>query len=337
VRAYEISRYGGIEGITLNPNREMPAPGPGEVLIRVHATSINYRDLVIVEGRFAALAKPSLIPLCDGAGEVVATGHGVDRFKVGDRVTSSFFPRWLAGGITGDAVTQMLGGTVDGVLAEYAILPASSILSIPAHLSYTEAATLPCAALTAWNAVIEVARVRAGQVVLLLGTGGVSVFALQFAKLQGARVIMTSSSDQKLARVRALGADDTLNYRSTPDWADQVMRLTQGEGVDLVVEVGGPGTLESSIKVVRPGGIIALVGVLAGAGQINPMPLLSKAARIQAVYVGSLEMFGSMNRAIAQARLRPIIDRVFPFERAKEAYVYQTTHQHLGKIVVAGV
>jgi NADPH:quinone reductase-like Zn-dependent oxidoreductase len=335
MRAYEIKQAIGIEGLFLNPDRPKPEPGHGEIAIRVRATSLNYRDLMVVKGMYRGGAKPSAIPLSDGAGDVVAVGPGVSRFKVGDRVASTFFQGWPAGPITAEFTARALGAAIDGMLAEYVVLPEFGAIRYPAHLSFEQAATLPCAALTAWNAVVETGCVRAGESVLLLGTGGVSIFALQFAKLHGARVILTSSSDEKLARAQALGADDVINYRNTPDWDKAVGALTDGRGADLVVEVGGPGTLERSLRSVRVGGIVAMIGVVSGAGQIDPRPLIGRAIRLQGIFVGSSAMFAAMNAAVARATLAPVIDRVFPFEAAPEAYAHLASGAHFGKLVVS--
>ena len=334
MRAYEIKEAIGIEGIVLNPDRPMPEPGHGEVGIRVRATSLNYRDLLVAKGIYRGGLKPSAIPLSDGAGEVVAVGLGVSRFKVGDRVAGTFFMGWLGGAVSAECTARALGGVTDGMLAEYVVLPETGAIRIPDRLSFEQAATLPCAGLTAWNAVVETSRVKAGETVLLLGTGGVSLFALQFAKLHGARVILTSSSDDKLARAKALGADDVINYRDTPDWDKAVGALTGGRGADLVVEVGGPGTLERSIRSARVGGTVAMIGVVSGAGQIDPRPLISRAIRLQGIYVGSLEMFVAMNAAVTRTALAPVIDRVFPFEGARDTYSHLASGAHFGKVVV---
>ena len=268
MRAYEIVSAGGIDALHL-AERPSPEPGPGEVLVRIRASALNYRDLMtILDPESRAIPYPR-IPNSDGAGEVLALGPGVSRFAPGERVAGTFFQRWADGPITADAMASALGGAVDGVLAEEVVLGEGGLVHVPAHLSFEEAATLPCAAVTAWHALIEKGRLKAGETVLLLGTGGVSIFALQFAALHGARPIVISSSDAKLERARGLGAWQTVNYRATPDWDRAVLELTDGVGVDHVVEVGGAGTLERSIAACRIAGHIALIGVLTG-GQINP-------------------------------------------------------------------
>ncbi len=334
MKAYELKQAIGTDGLVLTTERPEPEAGPGEVKIKVRATSLNFRDLLVASGRYPVGMNSSIIPLSDGAGEVVAIGAGVSRFRVGDRVAGTFFQGWSGGAVSADVTAKALGGAVDGMLTEYVVLPEAGVIKIPAHLTFEEAATLPCAGLTAWNAVVETGRIRAGETVLLLGTGGVSMFALQFAKLHGAHVIIASSSDEKLARAKSLGADTLINYRTTPEWEQEVVTATGGRGVDIVVEVGGAGTLEKSIKAVRVGGFIAIIGVLSGVGQIDPRPIITRAIRLQGIYVGSGEMFAAMNRAVSESALKPVIGRVFDFEEAKQAYEYQAGGSHFGKIVI---
>lgn len=316
--------------------RPEPKPGPGQAVVRVRANSLNYRDLLVASGGYGRQVKTPLIPLSDGAGEVVEVGPHVTRVKPGSRVAAIFMQTWLAGALREESAKSALGGAIDGMLAEYVVLDEDGLVPIPEHLSYAEAATLPCAAVTAWNALVAEGGVRAGDSVLVLGTGGVSVFALQFARLHGARVIATSSSDDKLARAIALGASDGVNYRQTPEWGRRVLELTGGAGVDHVVEVGGAGTLPQSFRAVRFGGRISLIGVLSEPGApVDPRPLMMKGARLQGIYVGSRDMFEAMNRAIALHQLRPVIDRVFPFVEAAEAFRYMKGSGHFGKIVVS--
>jgi NADPH:quinone reductase-like Zn-dependent oxidoreductase len=305
------------------------------VRVRLRAASLNFRDLMMSKGIYNPKLKLPLIPLSDGAGEVAAVGEGVSRFRVGDRVVSAFMPGWVDGPPTEAKTRSALGGEVDGVLAEEYVLPETGLLPIPAHLSFEEAATLPCAALTAWNALVETGGIRPGDSVLVQGTGGVSIFALQFARLAGARVIATSSSDAKLARVRDMGASDGINYKTTPGWDKRVRELTGGQGIDLIVEVGGAGTLPLSTRAIKLGGYIALIGVLTGAGEFNPIPLLMKNIRLQGIFVGSVSMFESMLKAIEVSQLRPVIDRVFPFDQAIEALKYLESGAHFGKVVIA--
>lgn len=333
MKAYEIVSADGVDALKL-ANRPTPEPGPGEALVRIHASSINYRDLATILDPVARGLPYPRIPNSDGAGTVVAVGPGVTRWKPGDRVAGCFFQRWPDGPIDADAMASALGGALDGVLAEAVALREDGLVAIPDHLTFEEAATLPCAALTAWRALVEEGGLKAGETVLLLGTGGVSIFALQFAKLHGARVIITSSDDGKLERARDMGADDTVNYRATPDWDRAVLDLTGGTGVDHVVEVGGPGTLQRSVEAVRVGGRIALIGILSG-GEVNPTPIMRKSVRLTGIYVGSQRMFEDMNRAIAHHRLKPVIDHSFPFQEARDAYRRMKSAGHFGKIVIS--
>jgi NADPH:quinone reductase-like Zn-dependent oxidoreductase len=334
MRAYQVEAFNGPDGLRLNAGRPDVAAGSGQILVKMRAGSLNFRDLMVVKGAYGSKTKTNVIPLSDGAGDVVAVGDGVTRFKVGDRVASSFFQDWIAGSIHGRTMESALGGALDGMLSEYAVLSEHGVIKIPDHLSYQEAACLPCAALTAWHALVDVGNLRAGQTVLVQGTGGVSLFALQFSKLMGASVILTSSSDAKLERAKALGADHLINYKTTPDWDKQVYKLTGGAGVDVVVEVGGAGTLEKSIRSVRLGGTIGLIGVLTGPHQIDPMPILWKSVRLNGIFVGSVAMFEAMNKAISVAKLHPVIDKVFGFEQVADAYRYLESGAHFGKIVI---
>jgi NADPH:quinone reductase-like Zn-dependent oxidoreductase len=333
VRAYEIVSAGGIGALHLG-ERPRPEPGPGEVLVRVHASSVNYRDLVTIEDPEARNIAYPRIPNSDCAGEVIAVGPGVSRFKAGDRVAGCFFQRWETGEVTVEAMASALGGAIDGVLAEEVVLAADGVVAVPEHLSYDEASTLPCAALTAWHALVEKGALKAGETVLLLGTGGVSTFALQFAQLHGARAIVISSSDDKLAHARALGAWQTVNYSETAAWDEAVLEITGGRGVDHVVEVGGAGTLERSLASARVAGHVALIGVLTG-GLANPVMIMRKSLRVHGIYVGSRAMFEAMNRAIAAANLKPVIDRTFAFADARAAYHRMRGAGHTGKIVIA--
>ena len=335
MRAYEVRETIGLDGLHLNESRAEPVPGHGQLLVRVRAAALNYRDQGVILGNYGYTKFP-VIPLSDGAGEVTAIGPGVTGFKPGDRVAGTFFVNWISGRIPLGVSKNSLGGMIDGMLTEYALLAETGVVKIPDHLSFEQAATLPCAALTAWNALVETGRIRAGDTVLVLGTGGVACFGLAFAKMHGAQVFMTSSSDDKLARAKSLGADVTINYASRPDWDKDILERTDGAGVDHILEVGGPGTLEKSMNAVRPGGAIYIIGAVGGAGQINPRPINRKAIRLQGIHVGSREMFEAMNKAIALHKLAPAIDRVFAFEDAKEAYVHQQSGRHFGKIVIAG-
>lgn len=315
---------------------EIPEPvaGPGEAIVRVHACSLNFRDLVVAKGGYGRAVKTPLVPLSDGAGEVVSVGPGVTRVKPGDRVCGIFMQGWLDGGPDDEKALTAMGGMINGMLSELVCRDASGLVRVPEHLSYEEAATLPCAAVTAWNALFESGRLKPGETVLVQGTGGVSLFALQFAKMAGARVIATSSSDEKIERLREMGADFTVNYKTNPDWDKPAREFTGGKGVDHIVEVGGAGTLPVSAKAVRRGGHIALIGVLTGAGEMDPRPIMVKSVRLQGVYVGSRRMFEEMNRAVSLWNLRPVMDRVFPFEQTVDAMRYMESGAHFGKVAV---
>ncbi len=334
MKLYEITEPKGIDSLKLT-ERPTPKPGPGEVLVRVRATSLNYRDLALIKGGLARMMKLPLIPVSDGAGDVVETGPGATTLKKGDRVAAIFTQCWLAGPPTAGMYSTSLGGGIDGMLAEYVVLREDGFVRIPDYLTYEEAASLPCAAVTSWNALVTEGHLKPGDSVLVMGTGGVSIFALQFAKMYGARVIATSSSDAKLKRLKELGASDVINYKTTPEWDKAVLELTGGLGVDHVVEIGGAGTLPRSINAVKTGGIVSLIGILSGAGQIDPMTLLFKNARIQGILVGSREMFEGMNRAMAINQVHPVIDKVFPFNQAREAYRHLESGTHFGKVCIA--
>jgi NADPH:quinone reductase-like Zn-dependent oxidoreductase len=333
MRAYEYRQFG-VENLVL-AERDEPRAAAHEVVVRFRAASLNYRDLMFARGVYNPKARLPAVPLSDGAGEVVAVGGSVTRWKVGDRVCPIFTQGWIDGGPSAQKNRTALGaGELDGVLREYGAFDENGLVRIPEHLSFEEAATLPCAAVTAWNSLVESGRVKAGETVLTLGTGGVSVFAVQLAKMHGARVIATSSSDEKLARVRALGADETIHYKNTPDWDKEVLRLTNRLGVDHVVEVGGAGTLARSVNSVRVGGHVSVIGVLASGNDFNPVSVLMRSVRMQGIFVGSRQMFEDMNRAIEVTRLRPVIDRTFAFEEAREALKYMESGSHFGKIVI---
>jgi NADPH:quinone reductase-like Zn-dependent oxidoreductase len=334
VRYYAIESEFGFDNLKML-ERDVPKPGHEQVLVRIRAASVNYRDLLMISGKYSRNLPLPLTPLSDGAGEIVEIGEGVSRWKPSDRVAGIFFQKWLGGKIDENAAKSALGGAVDGVLAEFVVFHEEGLVAVPQHLSYEEASTLPCAAVTAWNALTS-GGLTCGQSVLTLGTGGVSTFALQFAKAAGARVITTSSSEEKLARVMDMGASDGVNYRIVPDWEKRVIELTEGIGVDLVVEVGGAGTLGKSLRAVRVGGHVSLIGVLSGqSGEVNPLPATMKSVRIQGIFVGSREMFEAMNRAVTVHKIRPVIDKVFPFTEVKEALHYMQSGAHFGKVAIA--
>ena len=325
------------EGATLDALRpvevEKPLPGPGQLLVRMGAASLNFRDILVVTGRYPRAQQSSIVLLSDGAGEIVALGDGVSRFAIGDRVTPIFFQSWLKGGMGPDDSASALGGSIDGVLAEYCVFDEDGLVAIPRQFSLAEAATLPCAGLTAWNGLYGGKPVKSGDTVLTLGTGGVSMFALQFAHAAGARVIVTSSSDENLATASSLGADAVINYAKTPNWDQAVLALTGGHGADHVVETGGGGTLGKSIACTRRGGHIHLIGVIAP-GQIDPIHILLAGVTVRGTEVGSREMHEAMVRAIDQSGIKPLIDRTFGFDAAGDALRYLETGQHSGKVVV---
>jgi NADPH:quinone reductase-like Zn-dependent oxidoreductase len=334
MKAWRIASFGidNLEQATL-PD---PEPRPGEVVVRVHAVSWNYRDLRMVQGLYNPKMQLPRIPCSDGAGEVVAVGEGVTRVKVGDRVCGIFMQNWIDG--EPDAAKQRgaLGGDIDGMLAEQVVLREQGVVQFPEFLSYEEAATLPCAAVTAWNALTRAGRIKAGDTVVILGTGGVSIFALQFAKMMGARVLGTSSSDAKLERAKALGLDAGVNYREHPEWDRWVMEQTGGRGADLVVEVGGAGTFNRSVRATRIGGAVAQIGVLSESSEGVQIPLLlHKQIRLRGIYVGSRADFEMMSRAIQQQKLKPVIDEVLSFEAAGEALRRMQSATHFGKLVTS--
>ena len=334
MKAYQIT---GTEGLSALQQVELPSPKPsyGEVLLRLKAVSLNYRDYMNVCGIRGVTGPIPRIPCSDGAGEIMALGEGVTQWQVGDRVVVPFMPTWLEGGFTQYHSSQALGGAIDGLLREEACLPANSLLGIPEHLSFEEAATLPCAAVTAWDALITRGNLQPGETVLILGSGGVSVFALQFAKMAGARVLAISSSDEKATRLREQGASATHNYRNDPAWDDWALAQTGGVGVDKVIEIGGPETLNRSIKATRFGGHIALIGVLTGtAGDVQTVGILRKGIRMDGVYVGSRATFAQMLRAMTQAGMHPIIDSTFDFDQAVAAFDHIASGRHFGKIVI---
>lgn len=334
MRSYFVEKFGSFDGLVLRELKP-PEPGPREVLIRIAASSLNFRDLAIIRGQYGGpLPNPGFVPVSDGAGEILAIGPLIRGFSLGDRVAGIFRQNWLGGKMPLRALASDLGGSRDGVLADNIVLHEESIVKLPEHLTFQEAATLPCAAVTAWHALNAGEPISAGQTVLILGSGGVSVFALQFAHELGARVIATSSSDTKLDRLRALGADEVVNYKIHPDWHEEVLRLTGGAGVDRVIEIGGAGTLSRSMQATAISGRVVVIGVLAGDARIDPSIILQRRLTVQAISTGSREMFEDMNRAIARWRLRPVIDRVFPFSAAREAYAYLAGGNHVGKVVI---
>jgi NADPH:quinone reductase-like Zn-dependent oxidoreductase len=335
MRAYQLAKGGaGIEAL-VKTERPDPKPAHRQVVIKVAACSLNFRDLGIVRGTYRMPVRDNIIPLSDGAGEVVAVGPGVTRIKVGDKVAGCFFQRWPGGEPPPDVQANALGGAIDGMLAEYALLEEEGVVKLPAHLSTEEGATLPCAAVTAWNAMIEHAKLIAGQTVLLQGTGGVSVFGLQLAHAMGIQAVITSSNDDKLMRAKKLGASHGINYKSTPDWEKAAMEFTGGRGVDHVVEVGGAGTLARSFGAIRVGGRISMIGGLSGAAtELDPRLIMARRANIQGISVGSTQMFEALNRAVTANAIKPVIDKVFGFDDVQAAYRHMASGAHFGKIII---
>jgi NADPH:quinone reductase-like Zn-dependent oxidoreductase len=335
MRVFQIQDDWGFEHLKL-ATRPDPKPGHGQVLVRMAASSLNYRDLVVlVRGYGAFTGNLPLIPLSDGVGEVVEVGAGVTAARVGDRVCPCFMQNWVAGAPSLERLTGTLGGPIDGTMAELMCLPESGVVKVPAHLSHEEAATLPCAALAAWSALVTYDNLYPGARVLVQGTGGVALFALQFGKLLGAHVTVISSSDEKIARAKALGADAAINYRSTPEWSKATREITAGRGYDHVVELGGETTLPQSLRCIRPGGTISMIGVLSGSAMSAPLGLVvTRQVRLQGITVGHRDGFAAMMRAVDQYQVKPVIDRAFAFEELKEAMAYLKSGAHFGKVCI---
>jgi NADPH:quinone reductase-like Zn-dependent oxidoreductase len=331
MKSYHASSGAGLAGLTLRES-DAPRPGPGQILLRLRASSLNARELSVLAGTYPLPVKPDVIMGADGAGEIVEVGPGVARAQVGDRVAVAMFPRWQDGPFTWDVAAQ-IGGSLDGMLTELAVVDEDAVVPIPAHLSFEEAATLPCAAVTAWNALTGSRPLVAGQTVLVLGSGGVSLFALQLAKLSGARVIATTSSDEKARRLERLGADAVVNYVTTPEWQRAVRELTGGRGVDQVIEVGG-GTLQRSIQATAVEGLVNFIGRLDRGQAIDVGLLFGSVATLRVVPAGSRAQFMAMNRAIAATGMRPVIDRVFPFDETPAAFRYYDATRPFGKVVI---
>lgn len=335
MKAYHLERFGTLDGLVMR-DQEIPVPGPREALVRIYAASLNRRDLMILNQTYPVPARADVIPVSDGAGEVMAVGESVTRVKVGDRVAGNYFARWKEGKLAWDQVTHQLGCTLDGMLTEYALLDEDALVRLPASLTYEEAATLPCAAVTAWSALTGSGPIQPADTVLTLGTGGVALFALQLAKVLGARVIATTSSDKKVERLKHLGADEVVNYRTSPEWSRTVRELTAGVGVNRVVETGGSDTLEESIKSVAPNGEIALVTAIGKRPmiEIHPPVLAASLLTIRRLLVGSRASFEEMICTIAQHELHPVIDHTFTFSEARQAYDYYATEPIFGKVVI---
>jgi NADPH:quinone reductase-like Zn-dependent oxidoreductase len=332
MKAYRLTPGSGVKGLELVEVTALE-PGPNQVRVRVRAVSLNYRDLMMARGTYLASSGRQLVPASDAAGEVIAAGAAVRRFKAGDRVATTFFPNWIDGAPTPEKTAQTWGGSIDGVLAQEIVVNEQALVSVPRHLDFNQAATLTCAGVTAWNALFVTAGLKAGDSVLLLGTGGVSIWGLQLAKAAGLQAVITSSSDEKLARAKQLGADLTINYQNTPEWHEQVLRATGG--VHLVIEVGGTGTLKRSVAATRMGGTIAIVGGVSGfGGDFEPFALIGGSRSLSGIFVGSRQMMEDLNRLVEVAALHPVVDRVFPFESAREAFEFLEAGKHFGKVVI---
>ena len=332
MKAYELHPDEGLAALRMVERSAGPL-GPHDVRVRVRAVSLNYRDLRVLAG--AGKRKAPVVPASDGAGEVAEIGPGVTRLAVGDRVAAAFFPTWLRGGLAEEHHRSALGGSVDGMLAEEVVLPETAWVKVPAYLSFEQAATLPCAGVTAWHALFEAAALRPGDTVLVQGSGGVSIFALQLARAAGAHVVATSSSAEKRARLERMGASATVDYRENPKWGDAVREATGGRGVDVAVEVGGAGTFDQSVRALRYGGTMSLLGILAGTqGPIDTYAVFHRNLRVHGVYVGSVAMFEDLLRALDGSKLEPVIDRVFGFAEARAAYERLQSGAHFGKVVI---
>ncbi|MEW5863827.1 MAG: NAD(P)-dependent alcohol dehydrogenase [Pseudomonadota bacterium] len=335
MKVFQIQDDWGLEHLTL-ATRPDPKPAPGQVLLKMKAASLNYRDLVVPNRGYGSFTGTlPLIPLSDGVGEVIECGPGVSRVKPGERVCPLFNQDWIGGEPSLERLTKTLGGPLDGTMAEYMVLPEDGVCRVPEHLTDEQAATLPCAALTAWSAIVTYGNLGPGARVLVQGTGGVALFALQFAKLLGAHVTVISSSDDKIARVKAMGADAAINYAKTPEWYRATREITGGRGYDHIVELGGEKTLEQSLRCIRPGGTLSMIGVLSGGRLSAPLGLVvTRQVRLQGITVGHRDGFEAMARAIGQHRLQPVVDRVFAFEELKEALAYLKSGAHFGKVCI---
>jgi NADPH:quinone reductase-like Zn-dependent oxidoreductase len=336
MRVFQIEGEWGMDHLKLS-TRPDPTPGPGQVLVKMRASSLNYRDLVVPDRGYGNhTGTLPLIPVSDGAGVVSAIGPGVKRVAVGDRVCPTYFQRWTGGEPNLERLTQSLGGPIDGTMAEFMCLPEEGVVKVPDYLSDTEAASLPCAALTAWSALVTTSNTRPGDRVLVQGCGGVALFAVAFAKMLGAHVTVISSSEERIARVKTLGADATVNYRETPEWAKATRDITAGNGYDLILELGGEKTLPQSLRCIRPGGTIAMIGILSGSAMATSLGLIiTRQVRLQGVTVGHRDGFEAMLRAMAQHRIQPVVDRVFAFEELKEAMAYLKSGAQFGKVCIA--
>ncbi|HMV43050.1 MAG TPA: NAD(P)-dependent alcohol dehydrogenase [Leptospiraceae bacterium] len=335
MKAIQLQGNFGLENLKLADLDEPSVLYPNDVLVRIHAASLNYRDYLVVTGKYNPKFKIPFVPVSDGAGEVLQIGNAVTEFKVGDRVLFQFAPKWLDGDANYEQARYTLGGPLDGTLMEKKVYPESALVKIPDHMSYEEGATLPCAALTSWSSLVTYGRIFAGDTIVVLGTGGVSIFALQIGKILGAKVIVTSGSDEKLEQAKSLGADYTINYKTFPEWGKKVKEIT-GEGADHIIEVGGAGTLEQSIRAIRPFGQISLIGILAGgAKDLNLLPVLMNNVKMQGILVGSKAGLAAMCKAFTYHKIKPVIDKTFPLEESVKAIEYLKSGSHFGKIVIS--
>lgn len=335
MRTYEIHGDWGLANLRLT-TRPDPQPGPGEVLLKMQASSLNYRDLVVLEGGYGSFTGSlPIVPLSDGAGEVVAVGDGVRRVAVGDRVCPMFFRDWIGGEPDLARLTQSLGGPLDGTMSDYMCVPESAVSRVPAAFGPEQAACLPCAGVTAWRALAVLSATRPGEHVLIQGSGGVALFALQFARLFGAHITVISSSDEKIERLRAMGADAAINYVRTPEWARATREITGGRGYDQIIELGGEKTLPQSLRCIRPGGTISMIGVLSGGAlQASLGHIVTRQVRMQGITVGNRDDFEQMCRAIEQHGVAPVIDRTFAFEELVPAFERLKSGRQFGKICI---
>ena len=336
MRVFQIEGDWGIQNLKMS-TRPDPRPGPGQVLLRMRASSINYRDPIVPERAYGSQSGDlPLIPVSDGVGEVIEVGAGVTRLKVGDRACPAYFQTWISGEPNANRLTQSLGGPLDGTMAEMMCLSEEGVVKVPEYLTDLEASTLPCAALTAWSALVECGRIRPGEQLLIQGSGGVALFALQFAKMLGAHVTVISSTDAKIERLRAMGADETINYSQIPDWGKAARVLTEGRGFDHILEVGGEKTLPQSLRCIRPGGTLSMIGILSGSAMSTSLGLIiTRQVRLQGITVGHRDGLEAMLRAMSQHQIRPVIDKVFAFEELKESFNYLKTGQQFGKICIS--
>jgi NADPH:quinone reductase-like Zn-dependent oxidoreductase len=335
MRVFQVEGDWGIDNLKISTRPE-PRPGPGQVLLRMRASSINYRDPIVPERGYGSQSgELPLIPVSDGVGDVIEVGSGVTRVKVGDRACPAYFQTWISGEPNANRLTQSLGGPLDGTMAELMCLSQEAVVKVPEYLSNLEASTLPCAALTAWSALVECGRIKPGEQLLIQGSGGVALFALQFAKMLGAHVTVISSSDTKIERLKSMGADATINYSETPEWGKAARALTNGAGFDHILEVGGEKTLPQSLRCIRPGGTLSMIGILSGATMSTSLGLIiTRQVRLQGITVGHRDGFEAMVRAMSQHRIRPVIDKVFAFEDLKASFDYIKSGQQFGKICI---